>query len=159
MPDLSPQLEGVARVIQLAIAPVFLLTGIGAFLAVLAGRLARVIDRARGLETSLLSSTGEMSASITAQLATLSRRASLAYRAISMCVMAALFVCIVIIALFTGALAHVNVGVFVAVLFLGAMLALVAALVLFLREVFLATRTLRIGHYIGGRLSKAPAAI
>src|SRR5262245_12975711 len=48
--DTHQQLESLARVIQIAIAPVFLLSGIGALLAVMTNRLARVIDRARTLD-------------------------------------------------------------------------------------------------------------
>jgi hypothetical protein len=45
----SPELTHLAQIIQLAVAPVFLLAGLGAFLNVCAGRLARIIDRARQL--------------------------------------------------------------------------------------------------------------
>ena len=48
----------VAQVIQLAVAPVFLLAGIGAFLNVCAGRLSRIVDRARNIEPLLLASRG-----------------------------------------------------------------------------------------------------
>ena len=48
----SPELTHLAQIIQLAVAPVFLLAGSGAFLNVCAGRLARIIDRARGTRTA-----------------------------------------------------------------------------------------------------------
>jgi hypothetical protein len=53
VPQAESQVTAIAHVIQLAVAPVFLLTGVGAVLAVLTQRLARIIDRARVLEERL----------------------------------------------------------------------------------------------------------
>ena len=55
----TPELTQLAQIIQLAVAPVFLLAGLGAFLNVCAGRLARIIDRSRQLEPRVLASRGE----------------------------------------------------------------------------------------------------
>lgn len=54
-----PQVSLVSQTIQLALAPVFLLAGIGAFLNVCVGRLARIIDRARRVEEKILNSRGK----------------------------------------------------------------------------------------------------
>ncbi len=97
----SPVAEGVgsiAHVIQLAVAPVFLLTGVGAILGVLANRLARVVDRARTLELRRAAAAeGEAAKRLEVQLRTLSLRAKLIGRAITLCTLTALLVASVII--------------------------------------------------------------
>ena len=137
-------ITGIAHAIQLAVAPVFLLSGIGAMLAVMTNRLARVIDRARVLEGQLRTSTGD-AAPIHAQLATLSRRATLVSRSITLCTVTALLICAVIAVLFLGAFFAFDAAVAVALLFVAAMLAFFLGLLSFLREIFLATANLRIG--------------
>ena len=92
----------VAHVIQLAVAPVFLLTGVGAILAVLINRLARVVDRFRVLERMQPAAGNDERSILDAEMAILSRRARLIHWAISLCTVCALFICIVIATLFTG---------------------------------------------------------
>jgi hypothetical protein len=135
----------VAHAIDLAVAPAFLLTGVGAMLNVMANRLARTIDRARLLEPRMEGMRGADRDQLLDQLATLARRAKLIGRAITLCTFAALSVATVIIVLFLGSVTPLRVSIPVALLFIVAMLALILALLLFLREVFLATRSLRIG--------------
>ena len=142
VPD--PSVSVVAQVIQLAVAPVFLLTGVGATLGVLANRLARVIDRARALEARRESNLGDAVA-IAEELQHLSERGRLVYRAIALLVLAALLVGCVIISLFVGVFFEVELGGVIAGLFVAAMLAFIAALIVFLREVFVGTQGLRIG--------------
>ncbi|PYO41839.1 MAG: DUF2721 domain-containing protein [Gemmatimonadetes bacterium] len=137
-------ISAVAHAIQLAVAPVFLLSGVGALLAVLTSRLARVIDRSRALDTQLATASPDATA-VRGQLQTLSRRAKLISRAIALCTVTALLVCAVIATLFLGAFARFDVSVPVALLFVAAMIALFVGLLAFLREIFLATATLRIG--------------
>lgn len=140
----DPSVSAVAQVIQLAVAPVFLLTGVAATLGVLANRLARIIDRARVLEARRDSVSGDVSA-IVNDLRHLSDRARLVYRAIALLVFSALLVGFVIISLFLGVFLSVEMGGVIAVLFISAMLTFIGALMFFLREVFIATRGLRIG--------------
>ncbi len=142
---MSSQITDIARVIQLSVAPVFLISGVGAMLAVLSGRLGRAIDRARVLETKLANADDEAEERIHEELAVLSRRAKLIYRAIALGTTCALLVCFVIASLFISALVEFPIGKIVGGLFIAAMLALIVALLFFLREVFLATRILRIG--------------
>jgi hypothetical protein len=138
----------VAHVIQLSVAPVFLLTAIGTLLSVMTNRLGRIIDRARRLEGRLESAPPpESVAGIHAHLATLSRRAKLINRAITLSTIAALLVCTVIAVLFLGDFLNCAITVPVAFLFVTAMLSLVVALVSFLREIFIATKNLRIGPH------------
>ena len=135
----------VAHVIQLAVAPVFLLTGIGAMLSVMTSRLNRVVDRARVLEGEVLQHGTESEVRVAGQLSTLSLRAQLIGRAIGLCTVTALLICAVIVVLFVGAFLTMDTSVIVAMLFISAMVAFFAGLLMFLREILLATATLRIG--------------
>ena len=135
----------VAHVIQLAVAPVFLLSGIGAILAVMTNRLGRIIDRARVLEEKLDSAGREMLPTMRTDLAILSRRAKLISRAITLCVATALFVCTVIAVMFLSASLRFDATISVTILFVAAMATFFLGLVWFLREIYLATVSLRIG--------------
>jgi hypothetical protein len=137
----------IAHVIQLSVAPVFLLTGIAGLLNVLTGRLGRVIDRARSLERALASEVGDDAAATHGRLRTLAIRARWINIAISLCVVSAIFIASVVVALFAGAFWGSDSRGVVAGLFIGAMLALIVGLVFFMREIYLATSSLRIGPH------------
>ncbi len=143
----SPGVTAVAHAIQLAVAPVFLLSGIGAMLAVLTSRLSRIIDRARTLEAQLAAGAPSAATNAHAQLAALARRAQLISRAITLCTITALLVCAVIATLFLGAFASFDTSVPVALFFVTAMVTFFAGLLFFLREIFVATANLRIGPH------------
>lgn len=145
--QLGTPVSDIARVIQLSIAPVFLISGVGALLAVLSGRLGRAIDRARILEAALGTASEEARTRMHEELAVLSRRAKLIYRSITLGTTCALLVSFVIVSLFISALGHYPISRIVGAMFIAAMLSLIFALLYFLREVFLATRILRIGPY------------
>ena len=130
----------VAQVIQQAVTPVFLLTGVGAILNVLSSRLGRVIDRFRVLENI---PDGERSA-YTTEIANLLRRSRWIHWAISLCTVCALFICIVIAGLFIGSELGKDPSGMVAAFFIAAMLALTAGLLCFLREITLATGSINI---------------
>jgi hypothetical protein len=134
----------VAHVISLAVAPVFLLSGIGAMLAVMTQRLARVIDRARKLEARLEQHPHEEQ-HLRKEFRTLSRRAKLVGRAITLCTVTALLVCAVIAILFLGATMGFDASFPVAILFVIAMSSFFIGLLIFLREIMVATASLRIG--------------
>ena len=142
----EPRITTIAHVIQLSVAPVFLLSAIGAMLAVMTGRLNRVIDRARVLEARL-SADPSIPDTVHSQLATLSRRAKLVGRSIALCTVTALLVCALIAILFLSAFFSFDASVPVALLFVAAMAAFFAGLLSFLREVFLSTASLRIGPH------------
>ncbi|MGB5081584.1 MAG: DUF2721 domain-containing protein [Burkholderiales bacterium] len=133
----------IAHVIQLAVAPVFLLTGIGTLLAVLSGRLGRAVDRGRVVEDLVPVFSGEALALAQAELVLLSRRTRLIYAAIVLAVGSALFVCLLIAVAFIEAFLAVNLALTISALFVLAMLALIACLVAFLREIFLAVTSAR----------------
>lgn len=140
MIDLAAQVSSVAHVIQLAVAPVFLLAGVGSLLGVLTSRLARVIDRFHALEQSLVQeSSPESREKAQTTKVSLARRARLIHWAITLCTVCDLLVCLVIAALFVGAELQVALPSTIAGLFIAAMLALIAGLVCFLREITLAT--------------------
>src|SRR3954468_24307079 len=83
----------VAHIIQLSVAPVFLLTGVGTILNVMTNRLGRIIDRARKLEERLEVSSPELAEAIHANLVTLSLRAKIIGLAITLCTITALLIC------------------------------------------------------------------
>lgn len=134
----------IARVIQLAVAPVFLLTAIGTILSVLSGRLARIVDRARVLVGIVASAAEDRRAAASGELAILLRRRRLVNLAITSCTVSALLVCVLIASAFVGYLVGVDFSIALAVLFIGAMAAFVTALLLFLREILIAVVSLRI---------------
>ena len=133
MQIVAENLTTVSHVIQLAVAPVFLLTGVGAILSVLTGRLGRLVDRYRAL-----SETHKPLLSIQArELKVLSVRAIWVHWAITLCTVSALFVAIVIGALFVGAVVDINPSRAVSILFILAMTSLIIGLGCFLREISL----------------------
>ncbi|MBC7945783.1 MAG: DUF2721 domain-containing protein [Burkholderiales bacterium] len=142
----EPQIMSIAHVIQLAVAPVFLLTGIGAMLSVLTSRLARIVDRGRYLEGLLASIDEGESTCAAIDLAILSRRARLINWAISLSTTCALLICSVIVVLFVGAFFGPDISIPIALLFVAAMSLLISALIIFLREIHLATASLRFGR-------------
>ena len=143
--DEQTAIVSVGRAIQLSVAPVFLLSAIGAMLAVMTNRLARVVDRARNMEQKLAHAPADERATAERDLAVMSRRARFINVAITLCTITALFVCLVVATMFTGAFLGFNAAVPVAVLFVAAMGTFFTGLLFFLREIFLATANLRIG--------------
>jgi hypothetical protein len=134
--------DDVAHAIQLALTPVFLLTGIAGILNVMTGRLARILDRGRHL-TETPARELPVTEVLAVELQSLDRRRHLASAAITSCTLSALLVCTVIAALFVEVLLNIHLKFLAGVLFTGSTLALVAGLAFFLREVHLATRTAR----------------
>jgi hypothetical protein len=137
-------ITSVSHVIQLAVAPVFLLSGVGAILAVLINRLGRIVDRYRSLEKGKPGVEGDAAVVADIEMVILSRRARLIHWAISLCTVGALFICIVIATLFIGSMLHVGVSQVIALMFVAAMLALIAGLLSFLREITLATGSIHV---------------
>lgn len=134
----------VSHVIQLAVAPVFLLSGVGAILAVLINRLSRIVDRYRALEISSPRAVAGEETLAQIEMGILSRRARLIHWAISLCTIGALFICLVVATLFIGSMLRVSVSQIIALMFIGAMLALIAGLLSFLREITLATGSIHV---------------
>ena len=141
---LDTQVTSIAHVIQLAVAPVFLIAGIGSMLGVLTNRLGRIVDRARDIQKQIAAAGDSYDIQLNADLRIHARRARLVQLAIGCCAVCALLICAVVVALFTGALFEINFAIFVAVLFIAAMGSFLIALLFFLREIHIAITSLRI---------------
>jgi len=140
---LDPHLPEIAGVIQLAIAPVFMLTALGTVINALNLRLGRAVDRRRELEERLAAlSQGELP-SAQDELATIARRIRFVYLAIVFAVISALFTALLIAGAFVGAFVRTDLSFSIAAMFVCAMVALIVCLLLFLREIFLAVSTPR----------------
>ena len=140
--------QAVAANIQLAVAPVFLLTGIGSIMGVLAARIGRVVDRARKVEAGICAMDKDASptrwAESHAELRVLDQRMASANWAIVMCTLSALCVCTVIAILFVGEIFPISAGRIVAPLFITVMALLICGLLFFLYEVQIALRSVRV---------------
>lgn len=135
---LDPHVPEIAGVIQLAVAPVFMLTAVGAILAALGGRLGRAVDRRRQLEERLAALAAAEQPSARAELETIARRIRFVYLSILFAVISALFICLLIVGAFVGAFVRADLSYTIGAMFVFAMLALIACLLFFLREIFLA---------------------
>lgn len=146
--EIPVPVQSIAANIQLAVAPVFLLTGIGSILGVLAARIGRVVDRARKVEVEIADMDRvrcpERWAETHVELRVLDRRMASANWAIVLCTMAALCVCIVIAILFLGEIFLISAGSIVAPVFIMAMGLLISGLLFFLYEVQIALRSVRV---------------
>jgi hypothetical protein len=145
MAPAEPRVLDIAHVIQAAVAPVFLLTGVSATLGVLTNRLARVIDRARLFEAEYAAAADAgVRSDFRDRLAALAQRSHVINLAITLCTVSAVLVCAVIATLFVAAMLDLDASRLVAALFIGTMLTLTGAFATFLREIYLAVRTVRI---------------
>jgi len=144
MQEPTVAIVGISHVIQLAVAPVFLLTGVGAILSVLVNRLARVVDRFRALEAEQPKVSGPTLEAILDEMQVLSRRARMIHWAIGLCTSCALLVCIVIATLFVSSAIGIELSVVISILFVLAMLTLVVGLLCFLREITLARSSIHV---------------
>lgn len=141
-PDLS--VSTVAEIVRLALAPVFLLSGIGAFLNVCASRLSRIVDRSREIEPLLLASRGAEHDRWVADLKVLDRRMSLVSWATGLSVASAVLTCLVVVLLFAANLIRTRMGDAIALLFMASMLTIGAGFSIFLLETTIAARAVRV---------------
>jgi hypothetical protein len=133
----------VTRIIQLVIAPVFLLTAVGTMIGVLSTRLGRAVDRSRVLEDRLRQLQPEGQKAAREELLLLSRRVRLVYAAMVLAVICALFVGLLIAVAFVDAFINVDLSRFIGLMFIVAMVAFIFSLLVFLREIFLAVTSAR----------------
>jgi len=151
MPSFDSHVFDITRVIQLAVAPVFLLTAIGTIINALISRLGRAVDRRRTVEELLPAYEGETREDMVTELRILARRIVLALWSIALAVLSALLVCLLIGTAFVGAFIALDLSRPVALLFIAAVVALTGCLLLFMREVFLAALTVHHGSRITPR--------
>jgi hypothetical protein len=141
-PNLS--VNTVAEIVRLALAPVFLLSGIGAFLNVLASRLSRIVDRSRQIEPRLLASRGAEHERWIADLRILDRRMRLISWATGLSVSSAILTCLVVVLLFGANLVRTRLGTEIAWLFIASMLTIGGGFAVFLLETTVAARAVRV---------------
>jgi Fe2+ transport system protein B len=147
-------LSTVAQTIQTAIAPVFLLAGIGAILNVMVGRLARIVDRARVLEQLHPRSTGQEHDRHVWELRLIDRRVTVINSAIFLVVASALLVCIVVALMFVSELGDFHIGSVIAVAFILAMMLLMSGLIYFLIEVRMSLEAIHVREELLERSDK-----
>jgi hypothetical protein len=139
----EPHVPEIAGVIQLAVAPVFMLTAVGTIIAALNIRLGRAVDRRRDLEERLAGMSVEEAPLARDELAVIARRIRFVYLAILFAVISGLFICLLIAGAFLGAFVRADLSYTLGAMFVFAVLALVCGLLFFLREIFLAVSTPR----------------
>jgi len=140
----ATDLDTVTHGIQLAVAPVFLLTAVAAMIGTVAGRLARIIDRARLLEDRIEAGlAGEPAARAYGELGQLRARGRLVNVCIALLTFCAILIGLTIVALFLGETTEMQIFRLATVFFLSGVIVFLAALLCFFTETLLATRTLR----------------
>ncbi|TDF42125.1 DUF2721 domain-containing protein [Alteromonadaceae bacterium M269] len=146
---MTSNISDIAQIIQIVVAPIFMLTGISGFLNVMSGRLGRIVDRARIMERriNIMKCPNHLKAA-EKELKTLWRRVKLINRSIGLCTASALFICAVVVCLFLADFLSTDFDIAIVTLFVIALLLLIFALLMFLKEVQLATRQLQMGHEI-----------
>ena len=145
MPPESP-IFNITRVIQLSVAPVFLLTALGTLLGVFSTRLGRIVDRWRILLERIRSAPPDRAAELEKELQLLKLRRKLVNTAITFATAAALLVCVLIATAFVGSVLHWDFSHTVAGLFIAVMAVFIGALLSFLTEVLVAVGNVRIEH-------------
>lgn len=140
-PDFTP---GIALAIQYAVAPALLLVGVGGILNVVAVRLARVVDRARALERHVPEADGPLREQEIAELRVLDRRMKICHASVGLCTAAGFLICLVVALLFVNSIMDRGYDDLVSVLFVLAMVALSVGLVLFLTEITIAIRVVKV---------------
>jgi hypothetical protein len=141
-PSLS--VNTVADVVRIAIAPVFLLSGIAAFVNVCTSRLSRIVDRSRDIEPKLLASRGREHDRWLGELHVLDRRMRLVSWAISLSVLSAVLICAVVVLLFSASITRMHVATAIALLFIGSMTAIGVGFAVFLVETRVGSRAVRV---------------
>jgi len=137
----------VSHGIQLAVAPVFLLTAVAGMIGTVAGRLARIIDRARVLENRIEAAPHDSPLpGVIAELRQLRKRGKLVNICIALLTLCAIQIGLTIMALFLGETTEIEILKVVTILFLSGVGSFLLALVGFLTETVMATRILKFGH-------------
>jgi hypothetical protein len=141
-----PAVSDVAHIIQLALAPVFLLTGVGAFLNVCTGRLARIIDRARHITPQIPRLKGREHDRLVEELRILDRRMGVVDTAILLSVVSACLVCLVVVLLFASEIVGHSFGRTIALMFMVSMLCQASAFATFIVEIRLSSGAVRVSR-------------
>jgi len=121
-------------ILQVAIGPVVLISGVGLLILSMTNRLGRVIDRGRSLVRELPEIPERKRGRVTEQLRILSRRAELLRRAITFASISVLLAAVLVIALFLTAVLQIEDAWLIGILFVAAMAALIASLIAFIQD-------------------------
>ncbi len=137
-------LEQLVPILQFAVGPVILVSGVGLLLLSMTNRFGRVIDRARLLTVELRTVEGAQRDSVARQLRILMRRAGIVRASIACAAASVLFAATLVITLFVSAVAHLELALAIVALFVGSLLALIAALGFFLADINLSLAALKL---------------
>jgi hypothetical protein len=135
-------LDELIPVLQTAIGPVILISGVGMLLLTMTNRLGRTIDRSRALIALRSESSDSRRLAVELQLGILWKRARLLRQAITLATVAALLASLLIIVLFMGTLVDLHISVVVILLFAACLTSLIGSLLFFLRDINLSLRAL-----------------
>ncbi len=135
--------SAISHGIQLAVAPVFMLTAVSALIGALATRLARIIDRARNIEERLAAGSVTNEDAAYWELDRLSLRGRVVNWSVGLLVVCALLIGATVVTLFLGETLAPRSESLVPWSFLGGIICFVLALICFLAETLLASHTLK----------------
>ncbi len=130
--------------LQVAIGPVILISGVGLLLLTMTNRLGRTIDRARTLAKESETTTSDKQGAVHEQITIIYRRAKLLRLAIGLAAGSALLAGLLIIGLFVSALLEANIVLLIELLFAGSLVSLISSLVVFMLDINLSLRALRL---------------
>jgi len=150
----TPTPDLLLPIIQLSVTPVILLSGIGSLLITLTNRMARVVDRTRGLTTQILTAQDEERAHLESQLDILWRRAKLVRRAVTFAATSMLMACLLVMVIFAGALLHFELGAAMVGVFIASVALVIVALVAFLQDIFVSLAALKLDVERARRISR-----
>jgi hypothetical protein len=142
MTDLMP--SSSLPIIQTAITPVILLSGVGALMITLTNRMGRIVDRTRALAGLAKQAGDGARAYIDEQLAIMWRRANLLRLAVTFAGLSMLLSCVLVMVIFVDAFFERHFGVETIVIFGGSVLSLILSLVWFLRDIWMSLWALHI---------------
>jgi len=131
-------------VIQLAITPVILISGMGGLMLSMTGRMGRIVDRSRILAGQVHQATGDERRHLDSQLVIMYRRAHLIRWAVTFNGLSMLVSCLLVLAIFVEAMIGHSLVVLMIGLFATSMSLLIAALTTFLRDVFVSLHALQL---------------
>jgi Cu/Ag efflux pump CusA len=151
----TTQLNQLIPVLQTAIGPVILISGVGLLLLSLTNRFGRAVDRARQLLREMRATTGEDRQRFAGQVENLYERARLIQRAIIFGTISMLFAAVLIITLFFTALMKMESAVVISVLFICCLASLIVSLIAFIMDIRLSLKALKLelGHEVPGAAS------
>jgi len=142
MSDVAP--SHFLPVIQLAITPVILLSGVGALMLTLTNRMGRIVDRTRVLAGQVHGAAEGERVHFESQLEIMWRRAKLIRSAVMFAGISMLLSCLLVMVIFVDASIHREFGVEMVVFFAASVLSLIAALVAFLRDIVVSLHALHV---------------